>query len=214
MIDLYTQATPNGHKVSIMLEEVGLAYRLHIVDLQKSEQFTPEFVAMNPNSKIPVIVDPDGPGGAPITVFESGAILFYLARKANSALLPVDLRGASAVMEWLMFQMASVGPMFGQAGHFTLYATVPEEKRAYGIERYTKEAKRILSVMDARLRDSAFLAGPDYSIADIATYPWTNSALRIPTIGDLAPWPNVMRWCAVLAARPAVQRGLNAPKRA
>jgi GST-like protein len=212
-IDLYTHATPNGHKISIMLEEVGLPYRIHLVDLQKGEQFKPDFVALNPNSKIPAIVDPDGPDGKPITVFESGAILFYLARKTGSALLPADLRGASAVMEWLMFQVANVGPMFGQVGHFTLYSQAPEEKRAYGIERYTKEAHRLLAVMDARLKTSAYLAGPDYSIADIATYPWTNSALRLPTVGDLAPYPHVVRWRESVGARPAVQRGLDNPKR-
>jgi GST-like protein len=196
-----------------MLEEVGLPYRIHLVDLQKNEQFAPDFVAKNPNSKIPTIVDPDGPDGTPITVFESGAILFYLARKTGSALLPADLRGATAVMQWVMFQMANVGPMFGQVGHFTLYSQSPESERAYGIARYTKEAHRILAVMDARLKDSAYLAGPAYSIADIATYPWTNSALRLPTVGDLTQYPHVTRWRAEVGARPAVVRGLDNPKR-
>ena len=214
VIDLYTQATPNGHKVSIMLEEVGLPYRLHLVDLQKNEQFSPDFVAKNPNSKIPTIVDPKGPDGAPITVFESGAILFYLARKTGSALLPADLRGATAVMQWVMFQMANVGPMFGQVGHFTLYSQAPEEQRAYGAARYTTEAKRILAVMDARLKESAYLAGPDYSIADIATYPWTNSIPRLPTLGGLDQYPHIVRWRAAVGARPAVLRGLDNPKRA
>ena len=213
MIDLYTHATPNGHKISIMLEEVGLPYRIHLIEITKGDQFKPEFVALNPNSKIPAIVDPDGPDGQPITVFESGAILFYLARKTKSDLLPKDLRGATNVMQWLMFQMANVGPLFGQAGHFTLYAKASEEKLAYGIERYSKEAHRLLGVMDARLAANAWLAGADYSIADIATFPWTNSALRVPTIGDLSQYKYVTRWRADMNARPAVQRGLNNPKR-
>ena len=213
MIDLYTHATPNGHKVSIMLEEVGLAYRIHLIEITKGDQFKPAFVALNPNSKIPAIVDPDGPDGQPITVFESGAILFYLARKMKSDLLPKDLRGATNVMQWLMFQMANVGPLFGQAGHFTLYAKAPPEKLEYGIERYSKEAHRLLGVMDARLAENAWLAGADYSVADIATFPWTNSVLRVPTVGDLAQYTQVTRWRADMNARPAVQRGLNNPKR-
>jgi GST-like protein len=210
MIELYTHATPNGHKVSILLEELGLPYRIHLVDLAKDEQFAPAFVALNPNSKIPAIVDPQGPDGQPITVWESGAILVYLAEKAGSELLPKAPRGRYATLQWLMFQMAGVGPMFGQAGHFTLYA---KEKLPYGVERYSTEAKRILGVMDRQLETHRFLAGDAYTISDIATFPWTNSALRIPTIGDLVPWPNVVRWRAEIGARPAVQRGLAQPKR-
>lgn len=210
MIELYTHATPNGHKVSILLEELGLPYRLHLVDLAKEEQFSPAFLAINPNNKIPAIVDDDGPGGQPITVWESGAILVYLAEKTGSALLPTSPRERYATLQWLMFQMAGVGPMFGQAGHFTLYT---KEKVPYGVERYTNEAKRLLGVMDGQLGRHRHIAGDAYSIADIAIFPWTNSALRIPTIGNLDPWPNLVRWRAELNARPAVQRGLAQPKR-
>ncbi len=210
MIELYTHATPNGHKVSILLEELGLPYRLHLVDLAKEEQFSPAFLAINPNNKIPAIVDDDGPGGQPITVWESGAILVYLAEKTGSALLPTAPRERYATLQWLMFQMAGVGPMFGQAGHFTLYT---KEKVPYGVERYTNEAKRLLGVMDRQLGRHRHIAGEAYSIADIAIFPWTNSALRIPTIGGLDAWPNVVRWRADLNARPAVQRGLAQPKR-
>lgn len=210
MIELYTHATPNGHKVSIMLEEVGLPYRLRIVDLQKNEQFDPGFLAINPNNKIPAIVDSNGPNGQPLTVFESGAILVYLAEKTGSALLPSGGAQRYRVLQWLMFQMAGVGPMFGQAGHFTVYA---KEKVAYGIDRYTSEAKRLLDVMDHELASRQFIAGPDYSIADIAIFPWTNSALRIPTIANFDAWPSVAAWRARVGERPAVQRGLLQPKR-
>jgi GST-like protein len=210
MIDLYTHATPNGHKVSILLEELGLPYRVHLVDLVKNEQMSPQFLAINPNNKIPAIVDAQGPGGRPLTVWESGAILIYLAEKTGSALLPSSGAARYTTLQWLMFQMAGVGPMFGQAGHFVLYAKEPVP---YAIERYTSEAKRLLGVMDRALASGGYLAGPNYSIADIATYPWTQSAARIPTIGDLAAWPHVVRWRAALAARPAVQRGLDNPRR-
>lgn len=210
MIDLYTHATPNGHKISILLEELGLPYRVHLVDLLKNEQMSPAFLAINPNNKIPAIVDPDGPDGQPLTVWESGAILIYLAEKTGSALLPAAGAARYATLQWLMFQMAGVGPMLGQAGHFVLYS---KEPIPYAIERYTQESKRLLGVMDRQLAGGGYLAGPDYSIADIATYPWTQSAARISTIGDLAAWPNVARWRTVIAARPAVQRGLANPRR-
>ena len=214
MIELYTHATPNGHKVSIALEELGLPYRLQLVDLQREQQFTPQFLAINPNNKIPAIVDPDGPGGRPITVWESGAILIYLAEKTGSTLLPRDGAARYATLQWLMFQMAGVGPMMGQAGHFTLYA---KERVPYGIERYTNESRRLLGVMDRQLAASPWLAGEDYSIADIATFPWTNSALRIPGLaaatGELDAWPHVVRWRRALLERPAVQRGLASPRR-
>ena len=210
MIELYTHATPNGHKISIMLEELALPYRIHLVDLLQNEQLTPEFLAINPNSKIPAIVDPAGPGGAPLTVWESGAILIYLAEKTASPLLPAAGAARYQVMQWLMFQVAGVGPMFGQAGHFTLYA---QEKVPYGIERYSKESHRLLGVMDQALSGRQYIAGDDYSIADIAIYPWTNSALRIPTIGNFDAWPAVARWRERVAARPAVQRGLANPRR-
>jgi GST-like protein len=210
MLELYTHATPNGHKVSIMLEELALPYRIHLVDLMKGEQLSAPFVAINPNGKIPALVDPLGPGGQPLTVWESGAILIYLAEKTGSALLPASGAARYATLQWLMFQMANVGPMFGQAGHFAIYA---KEKIAYGIERYTNESRRILGVMDRELAAGGYLAGPEYSIADIATYPWTNSIPRIPTIAGFDAWPNVARWRATVAARPAVQRGLEKPKR-
>jgi len=210
MIELYTHATPNGHKISIMLEELGLPYEIRLVELAKAQQFEPDFVRINPNSKIPAIVDPDGPGGRPITVWESGAILIYLAEKTGSALLPQEPRARYATLQWLMFQVANVGPMFGQTGHFTLYA---KEKVQYGIDRYTKESKRILGVMQAQLEKSRFIAGDDYTIADIATYPWTSSILRVPTIGSLDEWPAVVRWREAIGARPAVQRGVERPRR-
>ncbi len=210
MIELYTHATPNGHKVSILLEELGLVYNIHLVDLQKNEQFNPEFLAINPNNKIPAIVDPDGPAGQSIKLWESGAILIYLAEKTGSALLPRTSAARYATLQWLMFQMAGVGPMFGQAGHFTIYA---KEKVQYGIDRYSTEAHRLLGVMNQQLLANAWLAGAEYSIADIATFPWTNSALRIPTIASLERWPAIERWRAAMLARPAVARGLDRPKR-
>jgi len=210
MFELYTHATPNGHKVSIMLEELALPYRIHLVELAKGEQLDPRFLALNPNGKIPALVDPAGPGGQPLTVWESGAILIYLAEKSGSALLPSSGAARYATLQWLMFQMANVGPMFGQAGHFALYA---KEKVAYGIERYTKESRRILGVMDRQLAAGAYLAGAAYSIADIATFPWTNSVLRIPTLASFDEWPHVARWRATVGARAAVQRGLERPKR-
>jgi GST-like protein len=210
MIELYTHATPNGHKISIMLEELGLPYRIHLVDLVKGEQMSPVFLAINPNNKIPAIVDPDGPGGAPLTVWESGAILIYLAEKTASPLLPAAGAARYQVLQWLMFQVAGIGPMFGQAGHFTIYA---REQVPYGIERYSNEARRLLGVMDKELGSRPYIAGPDYSIADIAIYPWTNSALRIPTIGNFTAWPAVAQWRERIEARPAVQRGLANPRR-
>ena len=210
MIELYTHATPNGHKISIMLEELGLPYRIHLVDLSKGEQLSPAFLAINPNNKIPAIVDPHGPGGAPLTVWESGAILIYLAEKTASPLLPAAGAARYQVLQWLMFQVAGVGPMFGQAGHFTIYAREPVP---YGIERYSSEARRLLGVMDRELTNRPYIAGADYSIADIAIYPWTNSALRIPTIGNFDAWPAVASWRKRIEARPAVQRGLANPRR-
>jgi GST-like protein len=210
MIELYTAATPNGHKVSIALEELGMPYRIHLVDMMRGEQLEPTFLRINPNNKIPAIVDPEGPDGQPLTVWESGAILIYLAEKARSPLLPAAGAARYAVLQWLMFQMAGVGPMLGQAGHFTLYAS---ERVPYGVERYSTEARRILGVMDRQLAAHPFLAGDDYSIADIATLPWMSSVLRIPTLGSLDPWPQVARWRERLLARPAVQRGLANPPR-
>ena len=205
MIDLYTFTTPNGYKASIMLEELGLRYQAHVVDITKNDQFAPDFLKISPNNKIPAIVDPDGPGGKPISVFESAAILIYLAKKMDSALLPTEPRAFSAVMEWLFFQMASVGPMFGQMNHFVKFAP---EKIQYGIDRYTNESKRILGVMEKQIGAHGYLAGADYTIADIATYPWVVTASRII---DLAAYPAVSAWVQKLGDRPAVQRGMKVP---
>ncbi|WP_337996260.1 glutathione S-transferase N-terminal domain-containing protein [Oleispirillum naphthae] len=205
MIDFYTFGTPNGRKVSVMLEELGLPYATHVVNIRADAQFAPEFVAINPNSKIPAIVDPDGPGGKPISVFESGAILIYLAEKTGSPLLPVEPRARAEVFSWLMFQMAGVGPMCGQAHHFLHFAP---EKVPYAIARYATEAKRLYGVMDRCLAEAPFLAGA-YSIADIATFPWVDRHEFHEV--DLADFPNVARWHAAIAARPAVARGMAVP---
>jgi GST-like protein len=202
MIDLYTWGTPNGRKASVMLEECVLAYNVHKIDIGKGDQFKPEFQAVNPNGKIPAIVDSDGPGGKPISVFESGAILIYLAEKTKSALLPADPRARYAALQWLMFQMGGVGPMFGQAHHFIRFAP---EKVPYGIERYSKETRRLYGVMDKRLGEAAYLAG-DYTIADIATYPWV--ARHEYHEVKLEDFPNVKRWFDAISARPAVAKGM------
>ena len=204
MIDLYTWGTPNGRKVSIMLEETGLSYRVHKVDISKGDQFKPDFVAINPNSKIPAIVDPEGPGGKPLTLFESGAILIYFAEKLGK-LLPRDPAARYVVLEWLMFQMGGVGPMFGQVHHFLRAAPEP---MPYAIERYSKETRRLYGVLEAQLRKAAYLAG-EYSIADIATYPWVaRHEWHKVALGD---FPNVARWYRELNARPAVARGMQVP---
>jgi GST-like protein len=205
MIDFYTWATPNGRKVAIMLEEIGLPYRVHTIDISKGDQFKPEYVSINPNSKIPAIIDPDGPGGAPINVFESGAILIWLAEKTGQ-FLAADKRRHIEVIEWLMFQMAGVGPMFGQAHHFRKFAPEPVP---YAIERYTTESQRLYGVLDLRLGEAPYLAG-EYSIADMATYPWV---ARHEWQGvSLDEHPNVKRWFEAIGARPAVQRGMAVPK--
>lgn len=206
MIDLYTFPTPNGWKASIMLEEVGLPYRTHVIHIAKDAQFAPDFLKISPNNKIPAIVDPEGPNGQPISVFESGAILMYLARKTESPLLPDDPRKFVAVTEWLMFQMGSIGPMFGQMGHFVRFA---KEDIPYGKKRYTDESRRILGVMDKRLSEHDYLAG-EYSIADVATYGWARSAESM--FEDLTEWPAVQRWFETVGARPAVQKGITVPK--
>ena len=201
MIDLHYWPTPNGHKVTLFLEEAGLEYRIHPVDIGKGAQFEPDFLAISPNNKMPAIVDhaPAG-GGAPLSVFESGAILLYLAEKTGS-FLPADVRGRIAALEWLFWQMAGLGPMTGQYGHFKVYAPEPVP---YAIQRYTKEAGRLLSVLDGRLAGRAFLAGDEYSIADMAAYPWINVYDTAPI--DLLPFPELRRWQSVIAARPATQR--------
>jgi len=204
VIDLYTWTTPNGRKASIMLEEVAVPYRVHKVDITKGEQHRPEFVAINPNGRIPAIVDQEGPGGRPLRVFESGAILIYLAEKTGM-LLASEPRQRVETLAWLMFQMGGVGPMFGQAHHFLRAAPEPVP---YGIERYTKETRRLYGVLDKRLAEESFLAGT-YSIADIATYPWV--ARHEWHKVDLGEFPNVARWYAAIGARPAVARGMSVP---
>ena len=204
LIDLYTWSTPNGRKVSIMLEELGLPYNTHAINIGKDDQFRREFVAINPNSKIPAIVDPDGPDGEPIAIMESGAILVYLAEKTGK-LLAASGRNRSVALQWLMFQMGGVGPMFGQVHHFLRAAKEPVP---YAIERYTKETRRLYGVLDQRLKDHAYLAH-DYSIADIATYPWVARYEWHKT--RLEDFPNVKRWFDVISARPAVERGMKVP---
>lgn len=202
MIDLYTWPTPNGHKVQILLEETGLDYRSHPVNLQEGEQFEPEFLAISPSGKIPVVVDQDGPGGEPLAVFESGAILLYLAEKSGS-FLPADPRGRSEVIEWLMFQMGGLGPMLGQAGYFRNKAPEPIP---HAVERYTREADRLFGVIDRRLAEGEFLAG-GYSIADIACFPWLRVHERVGV--EIADHPHVARWLETIGTRPAVQRGMK-----
>jgi GST-like protein len=202
-IEVWTWPTPNGPKVHIALEELGLPYTVVPVHIGAGEQFRPEFLAITPNHRIPAIVDPDGPGGKRLTLFESGAILIYLAEKAGG-LIPQDPAERYACLQWLMFQMGGVGPMFGQYGHFNNYAP---EKIPYAMERYAKEVRRLHGVLDKRLAEAPFLAGKDYSIADIATFPW----IRLPERRriDLAEYPNVKRWHDAIATRPAVQRGVQ-----
>ncbi|MBI3451422.1 MAG: glutathione S-transferase N-terminal domain-containing protein [Rhodospirillales bacterium] len=205
MIDLYTWGTPNGRKASIMLEELGLPYKVHPIDIGKGDQFTPEFLAINPNNRIPAIIDPQGPGGQPLTLFESGAILAYLADKTGR-FYPADPRKRYIVLQWLMFQMGGVGPMFGQAHHFMRN---PKEEVPYAIARYGAEAKRLYGVMNVRLGQAEFLGSGEYTIADIATYPWVarHDWHRV----DLNEFPNVKRWYDAIGARPAVQKGMKVP---
>ena len=204
MIDLYTWTTPNGRKVSIMLEELGLPYRVHAINIGKDDQFKPDYVKINPNSKIPSIVDPEGPDGKPISMMESGAILVYLAEKTGKLLARTG-RARYDALQWLMFQMGGVGPMFGQVHHFLRAAKEPVP---YAIERYGKETKRLYGVLNERLKDGSYLSG-DYSIADIATYPWVARHEWHKT--DLNDFPNVKRWYDAISARPAVQKGMNVP---
>ena len=202
-IDVFSWPTPNGHKVHIMLEECGLAYRAIPVNIGAGEQFRPEFLAISPNNKIPAIVDPQGPDGEPMALFESGAILLYLAAKTGR-FLPAGDRAKFEVLQWLMFQMGSVGPMLGQAHHFRLYA--PEKVR-YAIDRYTNEAKRIYGVIDRRLAQSKWVGGAEYSIADIAIFPWLRSWQNQGVA--IEEFPHLKRWFDLIAARPAVQRGVQ-----
>ena len=201
MIDLYYWPTPNGHKVTLFLEEAGLPYTIRRVDIGKGEQFAPEFLAISPNNKMPAIVDHDPPdGGAPLSVFESGAILLYLARKTGK-FIATDPRGMVTCLEWLFWQMGGLGPMTGQYGHFTVYAP---EKIPYAIERYTREARRLLGVLDKRLHGREYICGNEYSIADMACYPWIDPYEKAPL--DLTAYAEVRRWRETIRARPATAR--------
>jgi len=203
MIEVHTWPTPNGHKVHIMLEECGLPWRAIPVNIGAGDQFKPEFLAISPNNKIPALVDPNGPDGKPISVFESGAILVYLASRTGK-FLPRGDREKFEVLQWLMFQMGGVGPMLGQAHHFRGYAP---EKLPYAIDRYTNEAKRLYGVIDRRLSQSRYLGGAEYSIADMATFPWLRSWERQGVL--LTDYPHLKAWYDGIDARPAVQRGVK-----
>ena len=206
MIDVYSWPTPNGHKVHIMLEECGLRlgrdWRVHPINIGTGDQFAPDFLQISPNNKIPALVDPHGPDGKPISLFESGAILLYLASKTGK-LLPKSDRAKFEVLQWLMFQMGGVGPMLGQAHHFRIYAP---ETIDYAVNRYTNEAKRLYSVMDKRLQSSPFIGGKQYSVADIAIFPWLRSWQNQGI--DWADYPALKAWFDRISARPAVQRGV------
>jgi GST-like protein len=204
MIQLYTWATPNGKKVSVMLEEVELSYEVHSINIAKGDQLKPEYLAINPNNKIPAIIDTDGPGGKPLKLFESGAILMYLAEKTGK-FLPQEMAKRYEVIQWLMFQMGGVGPMFGQANYFYRL----EEKVPFAIDRYYKEAIRLYKVLEQTLGQRDYLAG-DYSIADIATYPWIGRHEGHNV--KLEEFPNVKRWFETISQRPAVKRGMAVPK--
>jgi GST-like protein len=204
MIDLHTWSTPNGRKVSIMLEEVGLPYRVHPVNIGQDEQFRPEFLAISPNNKIPAIVDDEGPGGKPLSLFESGAILIYLGEKTGR-LIPKDPATRFVALQWLMFQMGGLGPMLGQTHHFLRQA---KEEVPYAINRYKSETRRLYGVLEKRLGEAEYLAG-EYSIADVASYPW--AARHEWHQIALADFPNVKRWYDAIGARPAVQKGMQVP---
>jgi GST-like protein len=215
LIQLYSLPTPNGVKVSIMLEETGLAYEPHLVRFDANDQLSPEFLALNPNNKIPAILDPDGPGGQPLALFESGAILLYLADKSGQ-LLSADPATRYETIQWLMFQMGGLGPMFGQLGFFHKFAGKDyEDKRPR--DRYVAESKRLLGVLEQRLSGRAWMMGDSYSIADTAIFPWVNCLVNFYGAGDLvgmADFPKVTRALNAFLARPAVVKGLNIPARA
>ena len=202
MIDLYTWPTPNGRKIHIMLEECGLPFSVHAVNTRLGDQFKPDFLKINPNNKIPAIIDRNGPGDKPFALFESGAILIYLAEKSGK-FLPFEPAAKYTTLQWLMFQMSAVGPMFGQAGHFRSYT---KEVQQYSIDRYTNEVNRLHKVMNQRLSETKFLAGDRYTIADIATWPWVANPERRGV--NMTLYPNVQRWYEDILARPAVQRGM------
>jgi GST-like protein len=203
MIDVYSWATPNGHKVHIMLEECGLPYTAHPVNIGAGEQFKPEFLKISPNNRIPAIVDPNGPDGKPIALFESGAILLYLASKTGKFLPKTD-RQKYDMLQWLMFQMGGVGPMLGQNHHFRLYAP---EKIEYAVNRYTNEAKRLYGVMDRHLSKHKYIAGNSYTIADISIFPWLRNWKNQGI--DWADFPHLKKWFDAIEARPAVKRGVE-----
>jgi GST-like protein len=213
-LQLYSLPTPNGVKVSIMLEETGLAYEVQRVGFESNDQMSPEFLSLNPNNKIPAILDPDGPGGKPLALFESGAILIYLAEKTGK-LMPKDAAGRYETIQWLMFQMGGIGPMFGQVGFFHKFAGKDyEDKRPR--DRYVAEATRLLAVLDKRLAGRAWIMGDEYTIADIATFPWVRNLVGFYGAGELvgiANFPNVTRVLDAFVARPAVARGLEIPAR-
>jgi GSH-dependent disulfide-bond oxidoreductase len=202
MIDVFSWPTPNGHKVHIMLEECGLPYRIHPINIGAGDQFKPEFLKVSPNNKIPAITDSDGPDGKPLSLFESGAILLYLAAKTGK-FLPKSDRQKYEVLQWLMFQMGGVGPMLGQAHHFRIYAP---EKIEYAVNRYTNEAKRLYGVLDKQLEKKRFIAGNQYTIADIAMFPWLRSWQNQGI--DWADYPHLKEWFDRVGQRPAVQRGV------
>jgi GSH-dependent disulfide-bond oxidoreductase len=203
MIDVYSWATPNGHKIHILLEECGLSYRAHPIDISKGEQFTPEFLEISPNNKIPAMTDSDGPDGKPISLFESGAMMVYLAGKTGKFLGKTD-RERYNVLQWLMFQMGGLGPMLGQCHHFRIYAP---EKIEYAINRYTNEAKRLYGVLDRQLAKTPFIAGKTYTIADMAIWPWLRNWKNQGI--EMADYPHVAKWFETIGKRPAVQRGVT-----
>ncbi|BCH28597.1 glutathione S-transferase [Mesorhizobium sp. L-8-10] len=214
VLQLYSLPTPNGVKVSTMLEEIGLPYEPHLIDIGKNESWTPEFLSLNPNGKIPAIVDPNGPGGEPIGLFESGAILVYLAEKTG-LLMPKDPARRYETLQWVFFQMASVGPIFGQVGFFYRFAGREiEDKRP--LQRYADESRRLVGVLETRLADRKWIMGNDYSIADIATFPWVRT-LKVYYEADaligFKDFPRTMAWLDRALERPASQRGLNIPAR-
>jgi GSH-dependent disulfide-bond oxidoreductase len=213
-LQLYSLPTPNGVKASIMLEEIGLPYEPHLVRFDREEQLSPEFLSLNPNNKIPAIIDPNGPDGRPLPLFESGAILLYLAEKTGR-LMPSAAAGRYETIQWLMFQMGGIGPMFGQVGFFNKFAGKDyEDKRPR--DRYVAEAKRLLAVLERRLTDRAWIMGDTCTIADIATFPWVRNLIGFYEAGELvgiASFPNVMRTLNAFLARPAVKAGLEIPRR-
>lgn len=215
IIQLYSLPTPNGVKVSIALEELGLPYEPHLISFGTNDQKSPEFVSLNPNGRIPAIIDPNGPGGKPIGLFESGAILVYLAEKTGK-LMPQDAAGRYEVLQWVFFQMAGIGPMFGQFGHFFKFAADKVANNSYPVERYRDEAKRLLGILEERLKGRQWIMGDEYTIADITTFPWVRGVDVFyggREVLAFDSFPSVMAWLERAVARPASQRGLNIPKR-